>query len=86
MDVSSPVYLASSSSKPVTTTPPPVRSSMGTGIPCCPKYDKGAPMGGMARKVCGPIFPGVYPSDPIHWGCEDSVESPSKQEPDWRQA
>ena len=35
---------------------PQVRSSMGIGSPCCPKFVKGASHGGMARKVCGPIF------------------------------
>ena len=36
--------------------PPLVQASMGTRIPCCPTFAKGAPLGGMNRKVYGPNF------------------------------
>ena len=65
--------------------PPSVQASMGTGSPCCPKFTKGAPIGGVNFKGCSPIFPGITPSAPIHVVQEDSVASPSARVPDWSQ-
>ena len=35
---------------------PPVRDSIGTGSPFCSKFAKGAPLGRVIHKCCGPKF------------------------------